>query len=254
MSLVNRMTFSFVNIELEKSAHKDVCVIVNESSYQITDWFKKWTVPNTKTTKGLSWDNHLWQNVVSNAKISPSAYAVAVGTWWSLSEGILDEPYSKFNATLVPNVDGYLFNYNLCSETVNEVTKSNVMKGPNDGCLENAPNCGSCWQNGIFGMEMNHTTAVEVATAAENIYEGKTYWTVIKETMNLAGFNSESDVYKTLLKYFPNDASVPALDDNLACLNSSSDYPSWCMVDTKFSNGFEGVNNTINILANYYAN
>ncbi|CAG8616408.1 3034_t:CDS:2, partial [Racocetra persica] len=206
------------------------------------DWCKKWTVPNTKTTKGLPWDNHLWKNVVSNAKISPSAYAVAVGTWWSLSEGILNEPYSKFDAKLVPKV-------------LEAVGKMEYL----------------AW---------SHTTAVEVAMAAENIYKGKTYWIVIKETMNLARFNSGSNVYKTLLKCFPNDKSVPAtglsmncanlvkiwlvrnhlvglsvaVSDNLSCLNSSSNYPSWCMNNKKFSNGFEGVKNTINILANYYAN
>ncbi|CAG8848649.1 45359_t:CDS:2, partial [Gigaspora margarita] len=201
----------------------------------------------------LPWDNHLWQNIVSNAKISLSAYVVVVGTWWSLSEGILDEPY---------------------------ITKNNAMIDPNDICLENASKCGSCWQNRIFGMEMSHITVVEIATAAKNIYKGKTYWTVIKETMNLAGFNSGSNVYKTLLECFPNDKSVPAtrlsmkcanlvkiwlvrnhlvglsvaISDNLACLNLSSNYPSWCMNNIKFSNEFEGVKNTINILANYYAN
>ncbi|CAG8718843.1 5716_t:CDS:1 [Gigaspora margarita] len=181
---------------------------------------------------------------------------------------------------LVPKIDGYLFNYNLCTETVNGVTKSNAIIGPNNVCLENAPKCGSYWQNGIFGMEMSHITVVEVATAAENIYKGKTYWTVIKELMNLAGFNSGSNVYKTLLECFPNNKSVPAtglsmkcanlvklwlvrnhlvglsvaISDNLACLNSSSNYPSWFMNNIKFSNGFEGIKNTINILANYYTN
>ncbi|CAG8852309.1 24553_t:CDS:2, partial [Gigaspora margarita] len=132
---------------------------LNNQEHKWIDWCKKWTVPNAKTTKGLPWNNHLWQNVVSNAKISQSAYGVVVGTWWSLSEEILDEPYSKFNMT------------------VNGVTKSNAMIGPNDICLENAPKCGSCWQNGICGMEMSYITIVEVATAAKNIYKGKTYWT-----------------------------------------------------------------------------
>jgi len=197
-----------------------------------------------------------------------------------LSEDIFIEPYSTFAKLGVPEVDGYLFNYNLCTEMVNGIPKNNFMKGSNKVCFEDAPVCGSCWQNGIFGMEMGHTSALNVAVAAENIYRGKTYWTVIKDTMSLAGFGPGSSVYNRVLMYFPNDKSVPAVglsvecadlvkiwlvrnhlvglsvavSDNLSCLKPSSSYPDFCTYDKRFSDGFLGVNNTINILAQYFAN
>ncbi|CAG8672450.1 7401_t:CDS:2, partial [Acaulospora morrowiae] len=242
----------------------------------------------TSTPRNVNGNNNLWSQVVSDPKISPSVYAVAVGTWWSLSEDIFDVPYSNFSSLGVPNFDGYLFNYNLCTQMVGGKPKHNFMIGPNVVCLEDVPaptcgscsNCGSCWQNGIFGMEMSHCTAVEVATAAEKIYKGKTYWTVIKDTMNLAGFGPGSSVYNSVLRCFPNDKSVPAKDlsmecanlvkiwlvrnhlvglsvavsDNEACLKSSSKYPGYCMSDKRFSDGFPGVKNTINILARYFSN
>ncbi|CAG8491643.1 6018_t:CDS:1, partial [Acaulospora morrowiae] len=254
------------------------------------DWIKKYTVPNAKTTEGLPWnDNKIWLEMVGDSKIKPSIYAVAVATWWSLKEGIFEEPYSKFIKLDVPETEGYLFNYNLCTEMENGKVKENSMIGPNKVCLENAPQCGSCWQNGIFGMEMGgDLTAVKVAIAAENIYKGKTYWTVIKDTMSLAGFGPGSSVYQRLLECFPNNKSVPARDLNMECANlvkiwlvrnhlvglsvvvnnnpsclrkSTFDDPRaeckdpWHEYPNPiFAHSFLDAKNTINILAKYFAN
>ncbi|CAG8794733.1 32933_t:CDS:1, partial [Gigaspora margarita] len=255
------------------------------------NWIKKYTVPNTYTSEGLNWTNDHWLGIVGDNTISPSVYAVAVGTWWSLSEQIIsDTEHSYDNYKQVGDTDiyGYRFNYNECTEMVDGVKKVNFLIGPNEVCKEDAPGCGSCWQNGIFGAEMHNYAAEGAAIAAENIYKGKTYWDVIKNTMQIAGFSPGSNVYNDISKCFPNDESVLstglsiecadlvkiwlirnhlvglsfAVLENTNCLNRTkfpltfdSNGKSFCMGNNnmRISNGFDGIYETINFLAYYFS-
>lgn len=241
------------------------------------DWIKKWTYPNSKTMNGAAWDNSAWPGLSPEPTITPRAYAVAIATWWSLSEKIFQYQYSDFSSVDVPESDGYLFNYNLCTELVNGVTASNIMKAPNYVCKSDSPLCGSCWQNGLFGMEMKYTTALQVATAAEAIYN-KTYLNVIQSTMALAGHSTSSSVYKDVMTCFPNGESVDvrsvtmtcanlikiwlvrnhlvgasvAVYNNAACLKSGTFDWSYCAENKQLSDGFNDVKNTIEVLAKYF--
>jgi hypothetical protein len=197
---------------------------------------------NPWTTKSLP------AAVTYDQSIKPAAYAAAIVTAWSVYEGVYDihDFYRlkddkarcgcfEFPAQLPPKSDFPLqvFSYSNCQgQAVHLDSKTGQSRtscdcsctdcdaggrliGPNQRCRGRKLRPGEAdWQNGIFGMEQgNVASAEDVAGRAQKIYHKLrgnvyTYVDVLDNTLRVAGFESGTEVYDTVMRCFPVDAAT----------------------------------------------
>jgi hypothetical protein len=184
---------------------------INDLSAQekkVVDWIKKYTVPNTLDKNGAAWTTKTLPkvNMIYDSSIEPAAYAAAIVTAWTISEGdygvkdfyrVKEDSVCKwfeYPPQLPPQGDFPLqvFTYSNCQgwvETLDSDTGNYLRNddwdcsctgcdeggrliGPNQKCHElKIHEDDADWQNGIFAMEQSHVdSADEAANRAEKIY------------------------------------------------------------------------------------